>query len=86
MSGPGVTAAFASQSQALKGVRHWEDLAKASDGRKVGERTEERIGVQSPVQRKWGMGEGVSHKASYRGAKGQEYVQKGWQPLLPTLQ
>lgn len=55
-------------------------------GVRWGKRTEERIGVQSPVQRKWGMREGVSHKASYGGAKGQEYVQKGWQPLLPTLQ
>lgn len=31
-------------------------------------------------------GGGVSHKASYRRVKGQEYIQNRWVSLLPTLQ
>lgn len=77
--GPDITAAFASESQAWKAFGIWEGLAKASGGLEVG-----RSATTGPVESEtWG---GVSHKAPYRRVKGQEYIQNGWEPLLPTLQ
>ena len=59
----------------MKGIG--EGLAKASVGLEMG-----RSAITGPV----GRGDGSVTRLHTEGSKGQEYIQNGWEPLLPTLQ